>query len=244
MTYWLGTDGQARDMLFRDPLRPAHQPDRRARSRCPRPCHRRDARPGRRLFRRPHRSAADAPRRPAAVVSVHPGGPGPGFRCSAKAWTRSCYALVIVALGVFRAHRARRGDRRAQREYVEAARCMSLSWQRILWRHMLPNCLPPLIVIATIDLARAIALEATLSFLGLGVPITEPSLGLLISNGFEYMLSGKYWIASFRASRCAGDGGDQSGRRSFARHSQSAQRNLDGVRLQTRAPSSIQSMAA
>jgi peptide/nickel transport system permease protein len=62
---------------------------------------------------------------------------------------------------------------------------------------MLPNCLPPLIVIATIDLAHAIAAEATLSFLGIGVPVTEPSLGMLIANGFEFMMSGQYWISFF-----------------------------------------------
>ena len=66
-----------------------------------------------------------------------------------------------------------------------------------MFRHLLPNCLPPLIVIATQQVARAIALEATLSFLGLGVPITEPSLGLLIANGYQYMLSGKYWISFY-----------------------------------------------
>jgi peptide/nickel transport system permease protein len=64
-------------------------------------------------------------------------------------------------------------------------------------RHILPNCLPPLIVIGTLQVARAITLEATLSFLGLGVPITEPSLGLLISNGYQYMLSGEYWISFY-----------------------------------------------
>ncbi|MDR4168293.1 ABC transporter permease subunit, partial [Bacillus paranthracis] len=58
-------------------------------------------------------------------------------------------------------------------------------------------CMPPLIVVGTMQIARAIALEAPLSFLGLGVPITEPSLGLLISNGYEYMLSGKYWISFY-----------------------------------------------
>ena len=57
--------------------------------------------------------------------------------------------------------------------------------------------MPPLIVIATIDLAHAIALEATLSFLGVGVPVSEPSLGMLIYNGFEYLLSGQYWISFF-----------------------------------------------
>jgi peptide/nickel transport system permease protein len=84
-----------------------------------------------------------------------------------------------------------------RREYIEAAQCLALPTHRILFRHLLPNCLPPLIVIGTMQIARAIALEATLSFLGLGVPITEPSLGLLIANGYEYMLSGKYWISFY-----------------------------------------------
>jgi len=84
-----------------------------------------------------------------------------------------------------------------RKEYIEAAVCLALSHKRIVFRHLLPNCLPPLIVVATVQVAHAIALEATLSFLGLGLPITEPSLGLLIANGFEYMLSGKYWISFF-----------------------------------------------
>jgi peptide/nickel transport system permease protein len=83
------------------------------------------------------------------------------------------------------------------KEYVEAARCLRLSAARILFKHILPNCLPPLIVVATVQVAHAIALEATLSFLGLGLPITKPSLGLLISNGFSYLLSGKYWISFY-----------------------------------------------
>lgn len=84
-----------------------------------------------------------------------------------------------------------------QKEYVEAARCLGIPQRRIVLRHMLPNCLPPLIVIGTLQVARAITLEATLSFLGLGVPVTEPSLGLLISNGYQYMLSGQYWISFY-----------------------------------------------
>ncbi|OZI79952.1 ABC transporter permease [Bordetella genomosp. 2] len=84
-----------------------------------------------------------------------------------------------------------------RREYVEAARCLDIPDWRIMLRHILPNCLPPLIVIGTLQIARAITLEATLSFLGLGVPITEPSLGLLISNGYQYMLSGDYWISFY-----------------------------------------------
>ena len=84
-----------------------------------------------------------------------------------------------------------------RKEYIEAALAMGASPLRILFRHLLPNCLPPLMVIVTVQVARAIALEATLSFLGLGVPVTEPSLGLLIANGYQYMLSGKFWISFY-----------------------------------------------
>ena len=84
-----------------------------------------------------------------------------------------------------------------RKEYIEAARCLALPPSRIVFHHLLPNCLPPLMVVATVQVAAAIALEATLSFLGLGLPITEPSLGLLIANGYQYLLSGKYWISFF-----------------------------------------------
>lgn len=83
------------------------------------------------------------------------------------------------------------------KEYIEAARGLGLSAGRIVLRHLLPNALPPLIVVGTVQVAHAIALEATLSFLGLGLPPTEPSLGLLIANGYEFMLSGKYWISVY-----------------------------------------------
>ena len=106
-------------------------------------------------------------------------------------------ALVIVQWAYYaRTVRASALVERSK-EYVEAATCLALSDRRILLRHLLPNCLPPLIVIGTVQTAHAISLEATLSFLGVGLPITEPSLGLLISNGFEYMMSGKYWISFF-----------------------------------------------
>lgn len=106
-------------------------------------------------------------------------------------------ALVVVQWAYYA--RTVRGSAlvERQKEYVEAARCLNLSHGRILFRHILPNCLPPLIVVGTVQTAHAIALEATLSFLGVGLPQTEPSLGLLISNGFEYLLSGKYWISTF-----------------------------------------------
>ena len=107
------------------------------------------------------------------------------------------FALILVQWAYFA--RAARGAALVERnkEYVEAATCLALPASRIVFRHMLPNCMPSLIVIATITLARAIALEATLSFLGVGVPVTQPSLGMLISNGFEFLLSGSYWISFF-----------------------------------------------
>jgi len=84
-----------------------------------------------------------------------------------------------------------------RKEYIEAARCLALGNARIVFRHLMPNCLPPIIVVVTVQVAHAISLEATLSFLGIGLPITEPSLGLLIANGFQYLMSGKYWISFF-----------------------------------------------
>lgn len=83
------------------------------------------------------------------------------------------------------------------KEYVEAAQCLGISRSRIVFRHILPNCMAPLIVVGTVQTASAISLEATLSFLGVGLPQTQPSIGVLIANGFEYMLSGRYWISVF-----------------------------------------------
>ncbi|MBK5105021.1 MAG: ABC transporter permease [Burkholderiales bacterium] len=110
---------------------------------------------------------------------------------------KTIFALIMVQWAYYA--RTVRGTAMVERgkEYIEAARCLALPPARIVFRHLLPNCLPPLIVIATVQVAAAIALEATLSYLGIGVPITEPSLGLLIKNGFDYMLSGKYWISFF-----------------------------------------------
>jgi peptide/nickel transport system permease protein len=110
---------------------------------------------------------------------------------------KTIFALIMVQWAYYA--RTVRGTALIERSkaYIEAARCLALPPWRIVFRHLLPNCLPPLIVIATVQVAAAIALEATLSYLGIGVPITEPSLGLLIKNGFDYMLSGKYWISFF-----------------------------------------------
>ena len=84
-----------------------------------------------------------------------------------------------------------------KKEYVEASRVVGLRANRIMWRHILPNCLSPIFVLSTIQVANAIMSEAALSFLGLGMPPHKPSLGSLINIGFEYMLSGSWWITVF-----------------------------------------------
>ncbi len=106
-------------------------------------------------------------------------------------------ALVTAQYAYFArtAHGAASTER--SKDYVDAALSTPLAASRVVFRHILPNCLPPLIVVATVQIANSIALEATLSFLGLGLPVTEPSLGMLIANGFQYMLSGRYWISIY-----------------------------------------------
>jgi len=107
------------------------------------------------------------------------------------------FALIVVQWAYYaRTVRATALVER-NKEYVEAAKSLGLSKTRIVFRHILPNCLAPVIVVLTVQTAHAISLEATLSFLGVGLPQTEPSLGVLIANGFQYMLSGRYWISFF-----------------------------------------------
>lgn len=81
-----------------------------------------------------------------------------------------------------------------KKEYVDAARVIGLKSPRIMFRHILPNTLSPILVISTVQVANAIISEASLSFLGLGMPVSEPSLGSLIASGFEYIFSGSWWI--------------------------------------------------
>ncbi|MFC3612874.1 ABC transporter permease [Lutimaribacter marinistellae] len=106
-------------------------------------------------------------------------------------------ALVVAQYAYFArtAHGAATVER--GKDYVEAARGTPLPTWRVLFKHLLPNVLPPLIVVATVQVASAIALEATLSFLGVGLPLTEPSLGSLISNGFKYIHSDRYWLSIY-----------------------------------------------
>lgn len=81
-----------------------------------------------------------------------------------------------------------------EKEYIDAARVLGFPTTRIMFRHILPNTLSPVLVISTVQVANAIMSEAALSFLGLGMPVTQPSLGSLISSGFEYIFSGSWWI--------------------------------------------------
>lgn len=84
-----------------------------------------------------------------------------------------------------------------KKEYIDAARLAGLSDWRIMARFLFPNSISPVLVVLPMSISGAIGAEATLSFLGVGVPITEPSLGLLIANGNDYILSGKWWISIF-----------------------------------------------
>ena len=114
-----------------------------------------------------------------------------------KGVDKTILALVLVQWAYFA--RTVRGAALVEqgKDYVQAARCLGFDRWRILFVHLLPNCLPSVLVLAPVQVASAIALEATLSFLGLGMPVTEPSLGLLIANGFNFMMSGSYWISAF-----------------------------------------------
>ncbi len=114
-----------------------------------------------------------------------------------KGVEKTIIALILVQWAYYaRAARAS-GLVEKNKEYIEAAKCLALNDRRIIFNHITPNCMAPLIVVGPLQTSHAISLEATLSFLGLGLPITEPSLGLLIGNGFEYMYSGDYWISIF-----------------------------------------------
>jgi len=112
------------------------------------------------------------------------------------------FATLILALTLtdwVRYARTVRGSTLVERhkDYVQAARLIGVPSRRILWRHVLPNVLGPVLVLATIQVARAITTEATLSFLGVGLPPTEPSLGTMIQIGNRYLFSGSWWMVAF-----------------------------------------------
>lgn len=114
-----------------------------------------------------------------------------------KGVDKTLIALIVVQWAYYA--RTVRGSALVERgkEYIESAHCLALSKRRILMNHLFPNVVAPIIVVGTMQTAHAIALEATLSFLGLGMEQTQPSLGSLIANGFDYIHSGHYWITIF-----------------------------------------------
>jgi peptide/nickel transport system permease protein len=112
------------------------------------------------------------------------------------------FAVLILAIalsGWVKYARTVRGSTLVERnkEYVQAARVIGVPRWRIMARHVLPNVTGPVLVLATIDIGQAILIEATLSFLGVGVPPTQPSLGTLIRVGNDFLFSGEWWITIF-----------------------------------------------
>ena len=112
------------------------------------------------------------------------------------------FAVLIIAIalsGWVKFARTVRGSTLVERnkEYVQAARVIGVGSGTIMWRHVLPNVMGPVLVLTTIDIGQAILAEATLSFLGVGVPPTSPSLGTLIRIGNDFLFSGEWWITVF-----------------------------------------------
>ena len=115
------------------------------------------------------------------------------------ALSRYAVPLLVVVIGLaewpYFARTARASTQvEAAKDYVRAGRALGGSGSGIVWRHILPNILSPLIVVATTQIAGAIMAEAALSFLGLGMPVTKPSLGTLIRSGYDLMFAGAWWV--------------------------------------------------
>ena len=128
------------------------------------------------------------------------------FQAAFDANVYADYAIVmlIVIIGVAEWPKFARTVRSSvlgekNKEYVDAARVIGLLARKVMWGHILPNTLTPVLVISTIQVAEAIMTEAALSFLGLGMPVDRPSLGSLIRSGFEFVFSGQYWITLYPA---------------------------------------------
>jgi len=127
---------------------------------------------------------------------------GVGRALFPQAHEEMAYAVLILAItltGWVQYARTVRGSTLVERhkEYVQAAQLIGVSPWRIAWTHVLPNVLGPVTVIATIQVAAAIQIEAALSYLGVGMPATSPSLGTLIRTGQTYLFSGEWWMALF-----------------------------------------------
>jgi peptide/nickel transport system permease protein len=134
---------------------------------------------------------------PAILVALLIDGVGRAvFPAAHEALAFAVLILAIALTGWVKYARTVRGSTMVERqkEYVQAARVIGVGGGRIMRRHVLPNVLGPVLVLATIDVAQAVIIEATLSFLGVGVPPTSPSLGTLIRVGNDFLFSGEWWI--------------------------------------------------
>ncbi|GAJ96115.1 ABC transporter permease [Agrobacterium rhizogenes] len=110
---------------------------------------------------------------------------------------RIILALIIVQWAIYARVVRSVALSETGKSYIDAARSMPLPSARIILRHLLPNSIAPAVTLLPIEIGHAVALEATLSFLGLGVPLDRPSLGSTVANGFQYLLTGQYWISLF-----------------------------------------------
>ena len=138
---------------------------------------------------------------PAILVALLADGLAKGF-LPRRLHDGAAFYVVVAAIGLANwvgYARTVRGSTLVERdkEYVQAARVLGRRPAAVVWQHVLPNVLGPVLVIATLGLAGAILTEATLSFLGVGVPPTRPSLGTLIRNGNDFLLSGEWWMTIF-----------------------------------------------
>jgi peptide/nickel transport system permease protein len=129
---------------------------------------------------------------------------GVGKAVLPKEQSTLAFGVLVVAIalsGWVQYARTVRGSTMVERsrEYVQAARVIGVSQTRIMFKHVLPNVLGPVLVLATLQIATAIITEATLSYLGVGVPPTSPSLGTLIRVGNDFILSGEWWITIWPA---------------------------------------------
>ncbi|MBU6436063.1 MAG: ABC transporter permease [Betaproteobacteria bacterium] len=137
---------------------------------------------------------------PAILIALLINGVGKALFPNAQDSLAFGVLIIAIALsGWVQYARTVRGSTLVERhkEYVQAARVIGVSPLRIMFRHVLPNVLGPVLVLATIQVATAIITEATLSFLGVGVPPTSPSLGTLIRVGNDFLFSGEWWITLF-----------------------------------------------
>jgi peptide/nickel transport system permease protein len=137
---------------------------------------------------------------PAILVALLIDGAGRAMFPNAHEYLAFSVLVIAIALtGWVQYARTVRGSTMVERnkEYVQAARVIGVAPLRVMFRHVLPNVLGPVLVLATIQIAGAIITEATLSFLGVGVPPTAPSLGTLIRIGQDFLFSGEWWITIF-----------------------------------------------